>query len=46
MCEVNQDALTVAIGFVVVVCAGALVSLGLEFAWDALRTYWGRRNGR
>ncbi|WP_423172540.1 hypothetical protein [Stenotrophomonas maltophilia] len=46
MCEVNQDALTVVVGFVVVVCAGAVVSLALEWARDALRTYWGRRNGR
>ncbi|MDQ7276882.1 hypothetical protein [Stenotrophomonas sp. Sm3147] len=46
MCEVNQDALTVVVGIVVVVVAGALVSLGLEWAWDALRNYWGRRNGR
>ncbi|HFF6215714.1 TPA: hypothetical protein ACGCHS_001245 [Stenotrophomonas maltophilia] len=46
MCEVNQDALTVVVGLVVVVFAGAVVSLALECAWDALRTYWGRRNGR
>lgn len=46
MCEVNQDALAVVAGFVVVCCAGALVSLGLEWAWDVLRSHWGRRNGR
>ncbi|MCU1188611.1 hypothetical protein JAK42_15560 [Stenotrophomonas maltophilia] len=46
MCEVNQDALTVVVGFVVVICAGALVSLGLEWAWSVLRSHWGRRNGR
>ena len=41
MCEVNQDALTVVVGIVVVVVAGALVGLGLEWAWGALRSYWG-----
>ncbi|HID7999329.1 TPA: hypothetical protein ACXIFB_001236 [Stenotrophomonas maltophilia] len=46
MCEVNQDALAVVVGFVVFISAGALVSLGLEWAWVALRSYWGRRNGR
>ncbi|MGV4799943.1 hypothetical protein ACSMEB_12665 [Stenotrophomonas maltophilia] len=46
MCEVNQDALTVVVGFVVVVGAGALLSLALEWAWGALRAYWGRRDGR
>ncbi|WP_164146424.1 hypothetical protein [Stenotrophomonas maltophilia] len=46
MCDVNQDALTLVVGFVVVCCAGALVSLGLEWAWGVLRSHWGRRNGR
>lgn len=46
MCDVNQGSLTVVVGFVVACGAGALASLGLEWAWDALRIHWGRRDGR
>ncbi|HGM7333924.1 TPA: hypothetical protein ACKQCJ_000204 [Stenotrophomonas maltophilia] len=46
MCEVNQDALELVLGLVVIVLGGALASVGFEIAWDALRAYWRRRNGR
>lgn len=46
MCEVDENALAVVLGLVVISISGGFVCVGLEFAWKALRAYWERRNGR